>query len=431
MNILPDIPRLYTALAEWLACVICILTLRRRFSKVETTVCAVVWLAALGVFLQVTGSVPLAWWIPCMAAAVGMMYSFLYLCCDVSALEAGYCCARAFLLAEFAASLEWQIHCLLWRQSSAWAPRSLLLLAVIYAVVYGFIFRFDLKRFLRNRNLGITRRALGSAVVMALAAFAVSNFSFTREGSATMDIFYIRTLVDLAGVLVLSIQQEQLMEASLHRELEAMDNVLHRQYEQYQQSKESIRLINRHCHDLKLQIAAIRAEQDPGKQAAALDQMESGIRMYEAQNKTGNPVLDTLLTAKSLYCQQHDINFTCVADGHLLDFMPTGDICTIVGTALDNATESVQTLADPEKRLIRVAIYAQHGFVMLRFENYCETEVKLDADGMPPHGYGVRTVRAAAQKYSGTVTVHCEDNWFILRILLPHRPAGGSGIQQK
>lgn len=245
-----------------------------------------------------------------------------------------------------------------------------------------------------------------------------------------MDLFYIRTLVDLAGVLVLSIQQEQLMEASLHRELEAMDNVLHRQYEQYQQIRESIRLINRHCHDLKLQIAAIRAEQDPGKQAAALDEMESGIRMYEAQNKTGNPVLDTLLTAKSLYCQQHDINFTCVADGHLLDFMPTGDICTIVGTALDNATESVQTLADPEKRLIRTAIYAQHGFVMLRFENYCETEVKLDADGMPPHGYGVRTVRAAAEKYGGTVTVHCEDNWFILRVLLPHRSEKTGRAQQ-
>ena len=58
-------------------------------------------------------------------------------------------------------------------------------------------------------------------------------------------------------------------------------------------------------------------------------------------------------------------------------------------------------------------------------------DVELDADGMPPHGYGVRTVRAAAQKYSGTVTVHCEDNWFILRILLPHRPGGERGIQQK
>ena len=67
---------------------------------------------------------------------------------------------------------------------------------------------------------------------------------------------------------------------------------------------------------------------------------------------------------------------------------------------------------------------------MLRFENYCETEVKLDADGMPPHGYGVRTVRAAAEKYGGTVTVHCEDNWFILRVLLPHRSEKTGRVQQ-
>lgn len=430
MTILPDIPRLYTALAEWLACLMYIIALRRRFGRTGTILIAGGWLAGLSVFLQVTGNVPLAWWIPCMAAAVVGMYSLLYLCCSLTAREAGYCCARAFILAEFAASLEWQIHCLLWPQRGAWEPLPLLLLIVIYAGVYGFVYRFEFRRVRRRPELGITRRALSSAVVMALAAFAVSNFAFAQTGEATMDLFYIRTLVDLAGVLVLSIQQEQLMEASLHRELEAMDNVLHCQYEQYQQSRESIRLINRHCHDLKLQIAAIRAEQDPGKQAAALDEMESGIRMYEAQNKTGNPVLDTLLTAKSLYCQQHDINFTCVADGHLLDFMPTGDICTIVGTALDNATESVQTLEDPEKRLIRTAIYAQHGFVMLRFENYCETEIKLDADGMPPHGYGVRTVRAAAEKYGGTVTVHCEDNWFILRVLLPHRSEKTGRVQQ-
>ena len=58
---------------------------------------------------------------------------------------------------------------------------------------------------------------------------------------------------------------------------------------------------------------------------------------------------------------------------------------------------------------------------MLRFENYCETPVPLDAEGLPPHGYGVRAVRATAQKYGGTVTVHCEDNWFILRVLVPQK----------
>ena len=35
-----------------------------------------------------------------------------------------------------------------------------------------------------------------------------------------------------------------------------MDNVLQRQYEQYRQSKENIRLINRRYHELKMQIAA-------------------------------------------------------------------------------------------------------------------------------------------------------------------------------
>ena len=53
----------------------------------------------------------------------------------------------------------------------------------------------------------------------------------------TIVVFYIRTLVDFAGVLILSVQHEQLREAALHSELAAMDNVLHRQYEQYKQSK--------------------------------------------------------------------------------------------------------------------------------------------------------------------------------------------------
>ena len=420
MSALPDIPRLYTALAEWLACTIYLLVLPRRFAPGPTAALGAGWLAALGVFLQLTGDVPLAWWIPCMAAAVALMFLYLYTGAAVTARAAGYHCARAFLLAEFAASLEWQLHCLFWPARSAWHPAALGLLAAVYGGLFAVFYRMEARRPAANAPAPvITGKALVSAAAMALAAFAVSNLAFAQQGEVTMSVFYIRTLVDLAGVLVLSVQQEQLRETRLHRELEAMDGVLRRQYEQYQQSKESIRLINRHCHDLKLQIAAIRAERDPGKKAAALAEMETNIQMYEAQNKTGNAVLDTLLTAKQIFCQQHDINFTCVADGHLLDFMPTGDICTLVGTALDNATESVQTLADADKRLIRVAIYAQHGFVMLRFENYCETPVPLDADGLPPHGYGVRAVRATAQKYGGTVTVHSDDNWFILRILVP------------
>ena len=425
MTALPSIPRLYTALAECLAVGIYALPLGLRFGPKATLAVSAAWALALCAFLQATGSVPLAWWIPCMAAAVAMQYLYLWLTRTISLLEAGYVCARAFVLAELAASAEWQLHCFLWPQRSGADGLSLALLAVVYSGVFGCIWLLEHKHTSPKGRIVISGKAALVAVVMAAMVFAVSNLLFLGDREVDMSVYYIRTLVDICGVLILTGQHEQLREAALHSELAAMDEVLHRQYEQYKQSKENIRLINRRYHELKMQIAAIRAERDHAKQDVALAAMESGIRQYEAENKTGNPVLDTLLTAKSLYCQQYHITMTCVADGHLLDFLETGEICTIVGTALDNATESVETEPDHEKRLIRVAVYAQNGFVMLRFENYCAQEVELGADGLPRRnthgGSDLRGVRAAAEKRGGTMTLHWENEWFTLRVLLPQK----------
>ena len=344
---------------------------------------------------------------------------------SITLLEAGYHCARAFILAELAASVEWQLHCALWPARGPWEPLSLLLLALVYGTLFGIMCYLQHRRPQPAGHLQIGGSAALTAVMLALTAFAVSNLGFLPGSEINMSIFSIRTLVDFSGVLILSVQHEQLQENALHSELAAMDEVLHRQYEQYKRSKEGINLINRRYHELKVQLARIREEQDQTKQNAAIAAMEQNIRQYEAENKTGNPVLDTLLTAKSLYCQQHHITMTCVADGHLLDFLETGEICTIVGTVLDNATESVLTEPDPEKRLIRAAIYAQNGFVMLRFENYCADPVELGPDGLPARsshgGYDLKSVRAAAEAHGGTLTLHWENEWFTVRILLPQK----------
>ena len=422
---LPDIPRLYTALAEVLAVLVYARAAPPRAAKPVTYAATAGWAAVLGVFLQLTGSVPLAWWLPCMVAAIAWLYLYLWGTREMNLLEAGYSCARAFILAELAASVEWQLHCVLWPQQRATAPLSVLLLAAVYTAVYGFLYWFE-RRHAAPTRLTITAAATLMAVVMAVTAFAVSNLSFISDNGVTMSvmsIFYIRTLVDMAGVLILTVQHEQLREAALHSELAAMDEVLHRQYEQYKRSKEGIRLINSRYHELKIQIADIRAERDRAKQDAALARMESGLRQYEAENKTGNPVLDTLLTAKSMDCQQRGINMTSVADGSQLGFLSTRELCTLVGAPLDNAIESVLAEPDPEKRLLRVAIYNQSGCVMLRFENYCAQPVEMGADGLPVHnahgGYDLQGVQAAAQRHDGTMTLHWADGWFTLRILLP------------
>ena len=116
-----------------------------RFGKTATIAASAAWALALSAFLQATGSVPLAWWIPCMAAAVGIQYLYLWVTRTISLLEAGYVCARAFVLAELAASAEWQLHCFLWPQRSGADGLSLLLLVVVYGGVFGCIWVLEHK----------------------------------------------------------------------------------------------------------------------------------------------------------------------------------------------------------------------------------------------------------------------------------------------
>lgn len=429
MTALPDIPRLYTALAECLAVLLVTPALMSRFSKAVTVGVTLLWAAVLSAFLGLTGNVPGGFWIPCMVTAIGLSYLYLWGVWSITLLEAGYHCARAFILAELAASVEWQLHCALWPARSPWEPLSLLLLALVYGALFGGMSYLLHIRPQPAGHLEISGSAALTAVMLALTAFAVSNLGFLPGSEINMSIFSIRTLVDFSGVLILTVQHEQLRENALHGELAAMDEVLHRQYEQYKRSKEGIELINSRYHELKVQIADIRAQRDRAKQDAALAKMENSILQYEAENKTGNPVLDILLTAKSMECQEKQIRMTSVADGHLLDHLSTREICTLVGTALDNAIESCAAEQDPEKRLIRTAVYAQNGFVLFRVENYCQKPVELGADGLPLRsahgGYDLRSLRAAAQQHGGSMTVHWEDGWFTLRVLLPQ-----AGIQQ-
>ena len=71
-------------------------------------------LALQSVFLVATGNVPIYFWIPCMIAAVSLMVGFIYFCCDVNFQDAGYFGMIAFVVAEFMASMEWQIVCSVW-----------------------------------------------------------------------------------------------------------------------------------------------------------------------------------------------------------------------------------------------------------------------------------------------------------------------------
>ena len=270
------------------------------------------------------------------------------------------------------------------------------------------------------------------AVFICVIVFGFSNLNFitinsTSPGQHFREIANTRTLVDIAGMAMLYAHFLSCRNNMVRRELDSVQNTLENQYKQYKQSRESIDLINMKHHDLKHQIAVLRRLNDSEQRSAFLDRMEADIQAYELQNKTGNGVLDTLLTGKSMYCNKHGITLTVVADGSLLDFMDAMDICSIFGNALDNAIESVLKTEEKEKRLIHVTVSRVKSFVMIRIGNYYEAELCVsDGDYITTkkdkksHGYGIKSIKYTVGLYDGVVNINADNHWFELKMLIPY-----------
>ena len=433
MQYYQDIPRIYTALAEWGACMVYLGLIRNeKFRQPVFWMVSLSVLAEQSVFLVFTGELPIGFWIPCMMMAVGIMYGFLFIAGGLSPLGAGYCCARAFLLAEFVASLGWQISAFLQSVGYGYGILQVFLLIAVYLFCFLLVILLERPALTQDYLSQLTVREVLAASGIALAIFAFSNLSFLYSGLPftsphRSDIFSIRTLVDFGGIAVLFAYQSRICDYMAEREVSMMNAILKSQYDQYRNYQDSLELIHLKYHDLKHQIAGLRMESDEEKRKKWIDAMEEEVSAFESLNKTGNQVLDTILAAKIFHCRKNRIQITCVADGKLLDFMHVMDICSIFGNALDNAIEHVLLIPEEEKRLIHLSVSSKRNFVFIKVENYCETEICKNEQNLitttktdkQNHGFGLRSICAAVEKYGGTMDFDQNNNWFELKILLP------------
>ena len=77
--------------------------------------------------------------------------------------------------------------------------------------------------------------------------------------------------------------------------------------------------------------------------------------------------------------------------------------------------------------MIHFSVSKQKNFIFIQIENYCENELRIGEDQMPltskvnqkEHGYGMRSIKQAVEKYNGTMTYELVENWFELKILIP------------
>ena len=130
------------------------------------------------------------------ACAGGLASKTSLLCCRFDMSTCLYWLMRSFLLAEFAASLDWQLYFYLAEQNDWETNRTMalamqiLMLIVVYGMSMGIAAILDL-RHLRNLedtdmrigSLNITMRELSTAVIIAITTFALSNLSYVSTAT--------------------------------------------------------------------------------------------------------------------------------------------------------------------------------------------------------------------------------------------------------
>lgn len=159
-----------------------------------------------------------------------------------------------------------------------------------------------------------------------------------------------------------------------------------------------------------------------------VNEMTSAIKIYDSLIKTGNKVLDTIMTEKSLECSQKNIKITCLLDGKKLNFMSELDLYTFFGNALDNAIESVSKLSE-DKRAISLTMTKKGNFISLVIQNYTDnkivpikdnqgnTFIKTSKEDPLFHGFGMRSMENIAEKYGGNINFEISDGIFYLYAL--------------
>lgn len=296
-------------------------------------------------------------------------------------------------------------------------------LLVVYAV---FFFYFVLRKKI-NKDISLQKHKV---ILLILAVILINIVLSSCLLFMGQDIDYGLSLV-ISGYNLISVTLEIfvlfsfLTEKRMENELQTINALLNKGAKQYELSKQNIDMINIKCHDIRHRIDQL-SEGNDYFLASGLQELKETISIYDSVIKTGNDVLDVVLTEHSLYCEKNGITFSVIADGALLKFISPYDLYCLFDNAIYNAIEAVMKTEDPAQRSISLTIKGNDRIASVHIENYFVGQLTKDGNEIltqkpdeANHGFGTKSMRAIVEKYNGTISFSSEDNIFLLDMLFP------------
>ena len=348
---------------------------------------------------------------------LGMM---IYVCVEIDKKSALYCAVWSLLASQTAYECWHVIEVFFQRRGTHLDPGSVpVWLAQLAAgTVFYFVICTTLSRKMSYKGeYHIGPRQLASSFFIGIL-FMLQAALLSSGQTVALDPGLVATMLigQLYFLTLLYFQTELFKKSALQKEMDALNLLYERQRQQYQVARQNVQIINKRCHELRVQIAALHKLAPGAVPPQQLEEAEHAARLYDAGANTGNEVLDVVLTEQSLLCQSRGIQLNAVANGSSLGFFEAGDLYALFANALDHAVESAVQTPRPECRVIDLLVCVRQGFVVVNIISPLRPPEKQANRSAQ---YELKVVKRIVQKYKGTLTLEEQGEFFAEKIIFP------------
>lgn len=179
-------------------------------------------------------------------------------------------------------------------------------------------------------------------------------------------------------------------------------------------------------HDLNNHLDALYQLLDSNMIADAKEYIErigEPVKILNKVSWTGVDVIDVILNSKLAKAEKCGINLIYNVEFPTNSGIRPSDICTILSNLIDNAIEA-EIKGSGEKK-VKVTIRKINNFITIQVVNAVFEPVKIKAGKIVTtkkdsvtHGWGMQSVKAAAEKYEGSVKYSYDNQQFVVTTVL-------------
>lgn len=228
---------------------------------------------------------------------------------------------------------------------------------------------------------------------------------------ANIAVFYI---VDRLSELIET--KERLLFAEKH----INSQILH--YQELNKYQNELKMFR---HDIKNKLISLMAFVKEGKSDKVLQIIENNLGWLDELNSnivnSGNHIIDAIIQSKLYAAKEKNILLRIsvkLAEEIKTDELELG---IVLGNALDNAIEAVEKNIDKDKKYINLTLLSTDGRISIAVLNPVEKNVNIEnlttsKSDKEKHGYGIKSIKAIAQKHDGIVSFSCDDMLFNISV---------------